>query len=144
VRFSNAVTIDRPPADVFAFLSRFENLPLWNHAISDTRRLGVGPDGVGARYLQTRTVPRPGTEAFEVTRLEPNRAVAIRGALGPFDADSSYELLDEGDRTVLINTMELAPSGAVRVVASLAAPRIRAAVAANLARLKHLLEQGTP
>ena len=142
MRFSNTVTIDRSPADVFAFLSRFENLPLWNYAISDTRRVGAGPIGVGDRYIQTRTVPRPATETFVVTGLEPDRAVAIRGTLGPFDADSRYELLGDGDRTVLTNTMRLEPSGALRVVASLAGPQVRAAVAANLARLKHILEEG--
>lgn len=31
--FENAVTIRRPPDDVFAFLADFDNVPRWNHAI---------------------------------------------------------------------------------------------------------------
>jgi carbon monoxide dehydrogenase subunit G len=141
MQFSNTVTIDRPRADVFAFLSRFENLPRWNYALSETRRVGTEPSGVGTRYVQTRTIPRPATETFEVTELDPDRRLAIRGTLGPFAADSSYELQDAGDATVLTNTMRLRPSGAGSLVASLAMPQIRSAVAANLATLKDILEQ---
>jgi hypothetical protein len=44
--------------------------------------------------------------------------------------------------TALTNTMHLQPSGALRLVAPLAASGIKSAVAANLGTLKQILETG--
>jgi hypothetical protein len=46
----------------------------------------------------------------------------------------------EFDPTALANTMDLRPAGPRRLLAPLAAPRVRSAVAANLQELKRLLE----
>jgi len=142
MEFSNTVTIDRRPEDVFAFLTHFENLPRWTTPLDPTERVETGPVGVGAQYLQTRIVPRPAVERFEVIEHRPERAVAIRGTLGPFEAISSYRLDTVGDGTRLTNTMQLEKPGAVQLVANLAGPRVRAAVAENLVVLKELLERG--
>ena len=56
MKFTNTITIARPIAEVFAFLTRFENVPRWNDAISETRKTSLGPLDVGARYEQTRTL----------------------------------------------------------------------------------------
>lgn len=40
--FENTVTIRRPVADVFAFLADFENVPAWNSAIVETRKVAPG------------------------------------------------------------------------------------------------------
>jgi hypothetical protein len=45
--FENTVTIRRPVADVFAFLADFENVPAWNYAIVETRKVAPGPVGWG-------------------------------------------------------------------------------------------------
>jgi uncharacterized protein YndB with AHSA1/START domain len=141
LRFTNTVTIDRDRADVFAFLSTFENLPLWNYAISHTEAAESGPVRVGARYRQTRTLPRPAMEEFEVTEFEREHRLGIRGTLGPFLAESTYELATLAGATVVTNAMILQPQGAARLLAPLAGSRVRSAVAANLQALKELLEQ---
>jgi carbon monoxide dehydrogenase subunit G len=142
MEFTNTVTIEREPAEVFAFLSDFENLPRWNYALDRTQRLDAGPIGVGAQYLQTRTVPKAAVEKFVVIEHDPDRLVAIRGTLGPFEATSRYLLEPVGAATRLTNTMQLERPGALQLVASLAGPRVRSAVAENLGVLKELLERG--
>jgi hypothetical protein len=142
MRFVNTVTIGRPPAEVFAYLSQFENVPRWNYAISETRKVTDGPVGVGTRYHQTRTLPRPADETFEVTGFDPDRRLSISGDLGPFRGEIVYLLEPAGDSTVLANTMDLRPAGPLRLLAPLAAPRVRSAVAANLHELKRLLDRG--
>ena len=79
MQFANTITIARRPAEVFAYLAHFENVPLWNYAISDTRKTSSGPVGVGSRYRQTRTLPTRSEEAFEVTEFEPDRRLSIKG-----------------------------------------------------------------
>lgn len=142
MQFTNTITLNRQPIEVFAFLAHFENLPLWNYAISETRRISGGPVGIGSRYRQARTLPTPSEETFTVTEFEPGHRLSIRGALGPFEGDITYLLEPAGDATTLTNTMNLQASGPMRLVAPLAASRIKSAVAANLDTLKDILEAG--
>jgi uncharacterized protein YndB with AHSA1/START domain len=141
MRFTNTITIDRPPAAVFAYLADFENVPQWNYAIQQTRKLTDGPVAVGSRYQQRRTLPDPAEETFEVTEYEPDHTLAVRGTLGPFPAQASYTLEAAGDATVLTNTFDLEPQGALKLVAPIATRRIKSAVAANLDVLKQILER---
>ncbi len=69
--FENTVIIQRSVEDVFAFLADFENVPRWNYAIVETRKVSPGPVGVGTTYRQTRSVPRRSEEGLEVTVFEP-------------------------------------------------------------------------
>jgi len=55
--FENTVTITRPVEEVFTYLADAENLPQWNYAIEQTRKISPGPVGVGTLYRQTRTLP---------------------------------------------------------------------------------------
>jgi carbon monoxide dehydrogenase subunit G len=144
MKFTNTITIDRRLADVFGFLADFENVPLWNYAISDTRKISGDPVGVGSRYRQTRTLPARREETFEVTHFERDQRLSIRGALGPFHSEVTYLLTPAGNGTLLTNTMKLEASGPVRLVAPLAAAGIKSAVAANLGVLKQLLEERRP
>lgn len=142
MHFANTVTIRRSTEDVFAYLSAFENLPAWNYALSSTRRTDSGPLGVGAQYTQIREIPRHAVETFEVIQYEPVARLAIRGTLGPFRAESSYHLEAADGATVLTNSMQLEPEGAMRLVVGLAGSGVKKAVAANLGVLKDLLERG--
>jgi len=141
ISFVNKLTIDRPPAAVFAYLVDLENLPRWNYAISDTRKVTTGPVGVGTRYRQSRTIPARTHESLEVTELDTDRRLAVSGSLNALPAKISYELQPEGRATVLTNTIELRPSGLLSLLAPIATREIKSAVAANLQILKQILER---
>ncbi|HMG65232.1 MAG TPA: SRPBCC family protein [Streptosporangiaceae bacterium] len=139
--FENTATIQRPAEEVFAFLADFEKVPMWNYAIEDTRKMSAGPVGVGTRYRQIRTIPARTTEEFEVTVFQPASRLAIRGDIGPFRATVSYELEAVAGVTRLVNAVELEPARArLKLLAPLAAPKIKAAVAQNLGKLRLVLE----
>jgi uncharacterized protein YndB with AHSA1/START domain len=141
-RFQNTVTIDRPVEEVFAFLAEFENVPTWNYAIEETTKTSPGPVAPGATYRQTRSVPRRANEEFEVTLFEPPSRIAIRGQIGPFRTRAIYVLERVGSATKLTNEVDLEPSSvALKLVAPLAVPRVKAAVARNLGKLKAILER---
>ena len=143
--FENIVMIRRPAEEVFEFLADFENIPRWNYAIEETKKVSAGPVGVGTRYRQTRTVPGRSVEGFQVTVFEPARRLAIDGQIGPFHATISYELKAMAGATRLVNNVELDPSHAMlRLAAPAAAPRIKAAVAQNLGKLRLALEDSQP
>lgn len=140
MKFTNTVTVERAPADVFAFLAEFENIPQWNYAIARTWKVSDGPVGVGSTYHQERLVPNHTEEAFHVTEFEPDRRLAIDGTLGPFTARLTYQLDPSGEATVITNEVDLHASGPARLVAPLATTNIKNSVAANLNVLKRLLE----
>ena len=111
----------------------------------NTSKTSAGPVGVGTRYRQTRTIPGRSTEDFEVTVFQPARRLAIHGQIGPFLATISYQLEAAAGATTLVNNVELDTSQPrLRLLAPLATPRIKAAVAQNLGKLKLLLEDGRP
>lgn len=143
--FENTVTIQRPVKDVFAFLADFENIPAWNYAIVETKKTSPGPVGVGTTYRQLRSIPSRSEEGFEVTAFEPTSRLEVHGDIGPFNATISYLLTPTNAGTRLTNAVDLQPaSGALRLLAPLAASRVKTAVAANLDKLKQLLETSSP
>lgn len=141
--FQNTVTIRRPVEDVFVLLADFENIPRWNYAIRQTKKISPGPVGVGTTYRQLRSLPSRSEEGFQVTVFEPTSRLEIHGDIGPFTATISYLLAPLGNGTRLTNSVDLQPtSRALRLLAPLAASRVKTAVAANLRTLKQLLETG--
>jgi len=139
--FENTVTIRRPVEDVFAFLSNFENVPKWNYAIVETRKVSEGAVGVGTIYQQVRSVPRRSQESFEVTAFDPPRSLEVRGQLGPFPSRLSYALEAIPEGTLVTNVVELELRGPGRLLGRVAVPRARDAVGANLRKLKELLDR---
>jgi uncharacterized protein YndB with AHSA1/START domain len=139
--FENTVTIRRPIEEVFGFLADFENIPKWNYAISETRKVTEGPVGVGTIYQQVRSVPSRSEEHFEVTAYHPPHQLAIQGQLGPFPSRLAYALDTAPEGTRVTNTVELELRGPGRLLGRVAVPRVRDAVAANLRKLKELLER---
>jgi uncharacterized protein YndB with AHSA1/START domain len=139
--FENTVVISRPIEQVFGFLSDFENVPKWNYAILETRKVSEGAVGVGTIYQQVRSVPKRSEERFEVTAYNPPRHLEIRGQLGPFPARLSYALDALAEGTRVTNSVELELRGPGRLLGPVAVPRVRDAVAANLSKLKELLDR---
>jgi len=137
----NTVTIMRPAEEVFAYLADAENLPRWNYAIEQTRKITAGPVGVGTVYRQTRTIPSRSQEEFEIVVFQPPGQLVLDGTFGPFRARTSYLLEPVAGGTGLTNRWELeATSAPLRLLAPVAIPRVKAAVAKNLRTLKQILE----
>jgi carbon monoxide dehydrogenase subunit G len=140
MEFSNTITIERSPHDVFEFLSDLENVPKWNYAIVETRKTSDGPVRLGTIYWQVRTLPSRSEEILQVTELEPDRRLTVHGGLGPFEATLTYELEDVRGSTRLTNKADLEARGIKRLAAPIVSGRVREAVGANLETLKQLLE----
>jgi hypothetical protein len=98
---------------------------------------------MGTTYRQTRSIPSRSEEGFEVTEFDPPNRLAIDGDIWPFRARIGYVLEAIGGGTRLTTTAELEPSSVVsKLLAPVAASRIKSAVGSNLDRLKLILEGG--
>ena len=141
ITFSNSIAIDRPVSDVFAYLSDLENVPEWNWAIDDTTKTTPGDPGVGTRYRQTRSTPRPVTEELEITALDEGNRLEVVGTLAEIPVRLTYLVAETEAGTRLTNRVDLEPQGGMRLVAQLVSGRIERSVAENLGQLKSRLER---
>jgi carbon monoxide dehydrogenase subunit G len=139
LEFENTLHIDRPLTKVFAFLADFENIPKWNYYVLNVRKLTAGPIGIGTTYHQVRKTDE---QDFRVIDFEPDHQVTVR-TVPPSSLvfERRLTLADEGGSTRLRDEWKL-ETGWPGLLEKLAAGGIKSAVAANLAKLKELLEAG--
>jgi uncharacterized protein YndB with AHSA1/START domain len=143
---NSSVEINRPPAEVFAYLDEVERHGEWQPDIVSTKKETEGPVGVGTRVTNIRRVPggrRPIT--YEITEHEPPRRTVFRGVNGPVRPDGTVtvEPLDDGTRSRVSLQFDLVGHG---LLGKLFAPMARRQAARTIPRdqqtLKQKLESG--
>lgn len=139
LEFENTVHIDRPIEEVFKFLADFENLPKWNYFVLKVAKTSAGPIGVGTTYHQVRKTDE---QSFGIIEFEPNRSLAVKTLPGESpQLEMRFILQPEGGSTHIRDLWKL-DTGRPAILEKLAAGRVKSAVAENLGKLKHLLEEG--
>lgn len=134
--------INRPVADVFAFMSNFENNPKWEKNFVEARRLSADPIGVGTAFQCVLQVPGQRSESrFEITAYEPNRKIGFR-ADRPAQAKPAgsilFESVGDGTKVTVLPRPEM--SGFFRLMEPLMAGYIKKQNETHLNNLKQLLE----
>ena len=81
---TESIEIDRPPAEVFAYLDQLDRHPEWQTSLVSTRIETEGPPRVGTRVVDRRKVPGGEREIpYEVTEHDPPHRSSFRGTSGP-------------------------------------------------------------
>ena len=139
IEFENTIHIDRPIAEVFEFLSDFENIPKWNYFVLEVRKLSDGPIRIGTTYHQVRKTDE---QDIRITELDQNHKIVVKTL--PQSSPSlemRFTLYEEGNTTRIRDEWRL-ESGWPAPVEWLGTGRIKSAVAENLTKLKELVEEG--
>jgi uncharacterized protein YndB with AHSA1/START domain len=138
-RAEQTTIVERPPAEVFAFLADAENDAKWRPGVVDISR--VAGDGVGTRYRQGVKGPfgRRIPADIEITELRPNELIAFRAIEGPVRPRGRYELApaDRGTRVRFVLEAEI--TGVKKLMAPMIQKQMTREVG-NLERLKNVLE----
>jgi uncharacterized membrane protein len=137
----NSITINRPAAEVYAFLADGLNNPAWRKGVQAIS-LKEGPAGeAGAVYSQTLTGPkgRPLQGDYRITDAEPGRLLAFQVVAGPARPVGRYTLSETADGTTVGFSLDLKLPLVMRVLDSLVTRTMEAEVA-QLGRLKEVLE----
>ena len=143
-----SVTIDRPPAEVFAFLEEVENNPAWLHAMESCTWTTPPPVRVGSRYEQVaHFLGKRVTTSFEVTEHEPGTLGTISSRAGssfPITIERRVEPAGPG-RSRVTETAHGDPSDFYRLASPVMAWLVRRNIRRAYGNLKRLLEgQRTP
>jgi uncharacterized membrane protein len=141
-RFEQEVVIARPPDDVFAYLSDLGNLPEWQTSVTELHADDEGPLEEGARFTEVRRVAGKRIESrLEVETIAPGRELALRVVTGPVPGTVRHLLEAAGDGTRLRVIGELSGGGLRGLAGPLLERAARREAAADLRRLKQVLEQ---
>jgi hypothetical protein len=138
LRFKNKLEINRLIADVFSFISNFENMPKWNYFVLEVRNRSEGSIGLNTTFRQVR---KTDTQEYKITEFEPNRRVTVE-TLPPYSKlVMRFTLEQANNHTLLTDEWEL-DTGKPAFVERFAGGNVKSAVAENLQKLKQLLETG--
>jgi uncharacterized membrane protein len=138
IDFTNKIHIERPLDEAFEFISDFENLSKWNYYVTDVKKLGDEPVGIGTKYHQIRKTDQ---QQFQVTEYERNQVVAIE-TLPPEKKLHMRFQFDKVDGGVEITDTWQLEANAPGPLHWLAEKKVKSAVTQNLKKLKSLLENG--
>ena len=140
-----SVYIARPGQEVFDFLTKTSNIPVWDSSVVQAEQMGDGPVEVGTRFKGTsKIMGRRFDWVTENTHFEPPTKTVIRSVEGKLDFTISNTLEPQGDGTRLTYRIDAA-SGLGGVFGKLADPFVQKAhtrtVRANLETLADLLAE---
>lgn len=134
--------IQRPRAEVAAFVAEPSNAPVWYVNIKSATWETAPPLAVGSKVAFTaRFLGRKLEYTYEITEHRPGEKLVMRTAEGPFPMETTYTWEDAGagaTRMTLRNRGE--PSGFARIAAPMMTGAMRRANTKDLARLKGILE----
>jgi hypothetical protein len=114
MKFERSIHVDRPPADVFAFLrDKDEYLQAEDSPVLVLEKLTPGPPGVGTRYREVlQMLPLVKGEILsQITRFEPPSFLEEDFEGAGMAGHLAYEFAAEGDGTRLIQRESIGYKG---------------------------------
>jgi len=141
-RITGEIVIERPPTEVFDFVSDERNEPRYNPEMLSVEKLTEGPIGRGTQFrAQMRSGKRTLPMLLEFTTFErPSRLGSHSTFSGvSIDGELTFEPLHGG--TLMRWTWDVAPKGAMRLLAPLVTYMGRRQEQRIWSELKRYLEQ---
>jgi hypothetical protein len=147
-RVEEEIVIERPPEDVFAYVTTPENDLEWVSTAAERRREREGPIDVGSRI---RAVDKFLGRRIESTIVVTEHAPSTRSAVrleGPISANGTYVLKPAGTGTRFRWSLEAEPGLGGLFLGKVTDPLVtfifRRRIQADLRRLKDVLETRPP
>ncbi len=140
INFEETVRVNCPIERVFAFIVDEKNLRNWQTGLVENELLTEGPLRAGTRFREVRRMgPRDAEIQGEITDFVPNQLFGTRTLTEPkVTASYALEQADGGTRIRYRFTMQ--SSGWMRLLEPIFATSIKKDSAADLAKLKRILE----
>jgi uncharacterized membrane protein len=142
---SVAVTISRPIHEVFAFVADARNRPRWDESVDSEELTSPEPIGVGTTVrTKLRSMGREYEYTWVVTEHQPSERMTIESTSGPLSTTLAYYLEARDGGTSVHFSVTGRPTGLLRPMQPLIARTTQGNLDRGFARLKSLLETGSP
>ena len=107
IRFEFSVDVDRPPSEVFAYITDADRLPEWQSGAVEAQWQGEKAQGARIREVRKFLGRRMETE-LEVTEYESDRRFGLRAVSGPvpFSVTQVLEPRNGGTRLTFVGEGE--------------------------------------
>lgn len=133
--------VDRPPDEVFAFVSNFENNPKWQSGMRAAWFTTPPPLAIGSRYEQVAEfLGKRIVSTFEVVAFEPGRMVKATTVEGSFPITFTRRVEPARGGSRVSAEVEGDASGFFRIAAPLLRLMVQRSVRKDYGRLQRLLE----
>jgi uncharacterized protein YndB with AHSA1/START domain len=142
---TSTIVINRPVADVFAFVTDARNNPQWQTSggLRETRQMPESPVGVGTRITEVwHFMGRQSEATSEVTEYQLNKKYSRKGIEGPspiVSGDLLFEPVAEGTRWTSIVTIKA--GGLFAIAEPLLASTLKKGFESSMNEAKALLEK---
>lgn len=146
IRFEVKTTIDRPVAEVYAYVTDPSKLATWQTNTISVERLDSGPLAVGSRLREVHSAPggREITSVVEVAALDRDRRFALKMIEGPLPVDGDIAFSAAGEGTLMTFGVSAQPRGAMRLLQPLLGRALRRQFRQHCDELKRVLERPGP
>lgn len=141
MRVEHKTIIKRPPGEVFAYVTCYENDPVWLNTITESVKTSEGPVGIGTRLQRVgRMLGRPLATTAEIIEYVPGLKSCFKSLSGPLPQveTRSCEQVEEG--TCFTFCVEGNPGRLFHLSEASLARIIRRQVEADVNNLKEILE----
>jgi uncharacterized protein YndB with AHSA1/START domain len=141
IRFEFTEVVNRPPEEVFAYLTDADKLPEWQSMVSESRQDSPGAMGVGTRVTNVRNfLGRRIESEAEVTAYESPTRFDVQVVSGPVPFQISHTLEPREATTVVKVEAQGEPGGFFKLAEPLVARQAERQFKNDFATLKDLLE----
>ena len=141
IKVELSVVINRPVADVFAFVADPANNVKWQEGLVESHMTSSGPMGVGAQITDIRKfLGRDMDSKLEVTAFEPNKKFSEKVVSGPLKFEISQDFESSGDGTKVSLVAQGEPGGFFKLAEGMVQKQLQAQLEGDSQRLKKALE----
>jgi uncharacterized membrane protein len=139
------VLISRPLDEVFAFVSDVRNRPRWDNSVDSEELTYPEPIEVGTTArTRLRSMGREYQYTWEIVEYEPPTRMRVESTSGPFPTTLAFEFDGQDGGTRVEAWVTGRPGGLMRLLQPMIARTTQQSLDRGYARLKRLLETGTP
>jgi uncharacterized membrane protein len=141
IKINYSVVIDRPLAEVFAYVIDIENMPVWSSEVEKAWKTSEGPMGKGTTFSSTaKVLGRQIENTIEVTDYEPNSKWSLKPTSGPVSGEIEYHFEPVASGTKFSVALDADAGGFFKLGEPIVNRMLQRQYETNGATLKDLLE----
>jgi carbon monoxide dehydrogenase subunit G len=141
ITVEKSIQINKPAAEVFAFMSDFANDMKWQSGLIRSEQTSDGPMGVGTTGLYVQKfMGKEMKNEVQVTAYEPPTRFAVKTTSGPVQFEFTGVFQETGGGTQVDISMKGEASGFFKVAEGMIKAELEKTLDADFIKLKKLLE----